>query len=88
MTAKIWKEWEIAAAAERLAERVARLNPDAGETGAGMLAHLVAEARAIVEARAARSVPRCACCGTAEGLHADYGSGGPYRCASPDCMVF
>lgn len=32
--------------------------------------------------------PRCACCGTTENLHSDAGSGGPYRCGSPDCMVF
>lgn len=30
----------------------------------------------------------CSCCGTTENLHADLGSGGPYRCNSPDCMVF
>jgi hypothetical protein len=33
-------------------------------------------------------VPRCACCGTTENLHADVGSGGPFRCDSPECMVF
>lgn len=33
-------------------------------------------------------VPTCACCGTTENLHIDRGSGGPYRCNSPDCMVF
>lgn len=31
---------------------------------------------------------KCACCGTTENLHRDYGSGGPYRCSSDDCMVF
>jgi len=35
-----------------------------------------------------RAIPRCACCGTTENLHFDGGSGGPYRCDSPDCMVF
>jgi len=34
------------------------------------------------------AVPKCSCCGTTENLHADLGSGGPYRCSSPDCMVF
>lgn len=33
-------------------------------------------------------VPKCRCCGTTENLHEDLGSGGPYRCSSPDCMVF
>lgn len=33
-------------------------------------------------------IPRCACCGTTENLHHDFGSGGPYRCASPNCMVY
>lgn len=33
-------------------------------------------------------VPKCRCCGTTENLHEDLGSGGPYRCNSPDCMVF
>lgn len=33
----------------RLALRVANLNPDAGEIGAGMLADLVATARRIIE---------------------------------------
>lgn len=31
---------------------------------------------------------KCSCCGTTEGLHADGGSGGPYRCGSRDCVVF
>lgn len=30
----------------------------------------------------------CACCGTTENLHDDPGSGGPYRCNSPDCTVY
>lgn len=33
-------------------------------------------------------VPKCSCCGTTENLHKDFGSGGPYRCNSSDCMVF
>lgn len=32
--------------------------------------------------------PKCECCGTTENLHRDYGSGGPYRCNSSDCVVF
>ncbi len=32
--------------------------------------------------------PRCTCCGTTENLHVDRGSGGPYRCGSPDCVSF
>lgn len=32
--------------------------------------------------------PKCACCGTTENLHRDYGSGGPYRCDSDDCVVY
>lgn len=37
---------------------------------------------------AMRPIPRCACCGTTENLRQDLGSGGPYRCTSPDCLVF
>jgi hypothetical protein len=33
------------------------------------------------------SKPRCAGCGTTKNLHRDYGSGGPYRCDSSDCVV-
>lgn len=40
------------------------------------------------EDKAERDAPRCACCGTKENLHRDLGSGGPYRCNSPDCMVY
>ena len=32
--------------------------------------------------------PKCACCGTTENLWRDYGSGGPYRCNSSECVVF
>lgn len=35
-----------------------------------------------------KNLPKCACCGTTENLHEDLGSGGPYRCNSPDCVVF
>jgi len=31
---------------------------------------------------------QCSSCGTTENLHDDYGSGGPYRCSSPDCVMF
>lgn len=34
------------------------------------------------------TVPKCAGCGTTLNLHRDVGSGGPYRCNSPDCVVF
>lgn len=37
---------------------------------------------------AIKDAPRCVCCGTAENLHADLGSGGPWRCNSPDCAVY
>ena len=35
-----------------------------------------------------KEVPKCTCCGTIENVHPDSGSGGPYRCNSPDCIVF
>lgn len=35
-----------------------------------------------------KAIPRCSCCGTTENLHKDFGSGGPYRCNSMDCVVF
>lgn len=31
---------------------------------------------------------KCSGCGTTKNLHADYGSGGPWRCASSECMIF
>jgi len=43
---------------------------------------------AAYEAAREAAIPRCRCCGTAENLHRDLGSGGPYRCDSPDCVVF
>lgn len=42
----------------------------------------------MIERRVNPPKPKCACCGTTENLHFDSGSGGPWRCASPDCMVF
>lgn len=44
----LWDDRERVAAALRLVQRVARLNPEAGTIGAGMLAQLVADARAII----------------------------------------
>lgn len=46
----LWDDRERVAAALRLVQRVARLNPEAGTIGAGMLAQLVADARSIVGA--------------------------------------
>ncbi len=48
----------------------------------------VAKQMAEAEKRRLASIPRCACCGTTENLHADLGSGGLYRCNSSDCVVF
>jgi len=31
---------------------------------------------------------KCAGCGTINNVRPDLGSGGPYRCSSPDCVVF
>lgn len=31
---------------------------------------------------------RCSCCHTTKNLHEDFGCGGPYRCNSPDCVMF
>jgi Tfp pilus assembly protein FimT len=36
----------------------------------------------------AKDTPRCSCCGVTENLHRDFGSGGPWRCGSADCVVF
>lgn len=44
--------------------------------------------RSFTEAPAEKPVPKCSGCGTTENLHRDLGSGGPYRCDSPDCVVF
>lgn len=41
-----------------------------------------------LDAEAERRHMKCACCSTTTGLHRDLGSGGPYRCNSPDCTVF
>lgn len=35
-----------------------------------------------------KTIPECTCCGTTKNLHRDYGSGGPYRCSSNNCIVF
>jgi hypothetical protein len=32
--------------------------------------------------------PECSCCGAIKDLYRDYGSGGPYRCHSSDCIVY
>lgn len=31
---------------------------------------------------------KCAGCGTTDNVHRDLGSGGPWRCSSPNCVVF
>jgi hypothetical protein len=52
------------------------------------LATIAAVQQALDQARAEAAIPRCTCCGTTEDLHEDYGSGGPYRCGSRNCVVF
>lgn len=32
--------------------------------------------------------PMCSCCGTTRNLHRDFGSGGPWRCNSSECVMF
>lgn len=44
--------------------------------------------RSALSAERHRLIPRCASCGTTKGLHRDLGSGGPYRCSSPGCLVY
>lgn len=41
-----------------------------------------------LDVEAKRRKMKCACCGTSTGLHRDFGSGGPYRCNSPNCVMF
>lgn len=33
-------------------------------------------------------IAKCSGCGTTENLHEDFGSGGPWRCSSSDCMIW
>lgn len=80
---KIIEKARIALEASKL-----RLIKLSNEEYNALVEHALQEINLYQEKLRVLRIPRCACCDSIENLHEDLGSGGPYRCNSPDCIVF